>query len=152
MTQRMHVHLTVTDLAASAAFYERLFGRAPELARPDMVKWLLDDPALNFAISAGSNAGVSHLGLELDSNDALQTLSATADPDDAGVSETRAQCCYAVSDKHWLQDPDAISWELFHTLSRDGDDDNESQAAGAEAEAAPRMMPSYPGNGMGGCC
>lgn len=141
MNQRMHVHLTVTDLAASTTFYSKLFNCEPVLERDDMVKWLLEAPALNFAISAGETAGVSHLGLESATAEAHSALLASVDSG-AGVVEREAECCYAVSDKLWLDDPDALSWELFHTHSRETD----------SAPTAPRQMPSYEGNGSGGCC
>ena len=141
MTQRMHVHLTVTDLAASTAFYSKLFAQAPILEREDMVKWLLDAPALNFAISVGETAGVSHLGLESATAEAHSALVTSVDSD-AGIVENEAECCYAVSDKLWLEDPDALSWELFHTHSRESDPE----------PAAPRQMPAFEGNGSGGCC
>jgi hypothetical protein len=34
----------------------------------------------------------------------------------ASVQERDAQCCYARGDKTWLQDPQGIAWEHFHTL------------------------------------
>src|SRR3546814_10353799 len=34
----------------------------------------------------------------------------------AAVDEPGAACCYARSDKHWIEDPQGIAWETFHTL------------------------------------
>ena len=36
---------------------------------------------------------------------------------DAVQPGTGAPCCYAQSDKYWVQDPAGIAWEAFHTLS-----------------------------------
>jgi hypothetical protein len=36
---------------------------------------------------------------------------------DTGVLElTNAACCYALSDKYWVTDPQGVAWETFHTL------------------------------------
>jgi hypothetical protein len=32
------------------------------------------------------------------------------------VEEEGAACCYAKSDKYWVNDPSGIPWETFHTL------------------------------------
>jgi predicted enzyme related to lactoylglutathione lyase len=58
--KRFHVHLHVDDLAASIAFYARLFGTAPTRSEADYAKWMLDDPRLNFAISTrGAQPGMT---------------------------------------------------------------------------------------------
>jgi hypothetical protein len=36
--------------------------------------------------------------------------------DQALVEQTGAACCYAISDKYWVTDPEGIAWETFHTL------------------------------------
>jgi hypothetical protein len=80
---------------------------------------MLDDPRVNFAISArGHAAGINHLGLQVDSSDELAALRAQADSADLNVvDEKGAACCYAKSDKHWVRDPQGIAWETFHSLS-----------------------------------
>ncbi len=61
--KRFHVHVAVADLASSNAFYSKLFGQASTNERPDYVKWMLDDPRVNVAISAcGHAVGVNHFG------------------------------------------------------------------------------------------
>jgi hypothetical protein len=32
------------------------------------------------------------------------------------VEQTGAACCYALSDKYWVTDPQGVAWETFHTL------------------------------------
>ena len=32
------------------------------------------------------------------------------------IEEVDAACCYASSDKYWINDPAGIAWETFHTL------------------------------------
>lgn len=116
--KRMHIHISVDDLAQSTAFYSQLFGAAPTVQHPDYAKWQLDDPRVNFAISQrGAAPGLDHLGIQVDSAaelDALESRLHAAGM--APLNEPGATCCYARSDKHWVQDPSGIAWEAFHTL------------------------------------
>jgi len=49
--KRLHVHVSVDDLAKSIRFYSTLFAAEPTVTRDDYAKWMLEDPRLNFAIS-----------------------------------------------------------------------------------------------------
>ena len=49
--KRFHVHVAVKDLEQSVRFYSTMFGSEPTVRKPDYVKWMLDDPRVNFAIS-----------------------------------------------------------------------------------------------------
>ena len=64
--KRLHVHVSVDDLDQSRRFYSTLFAAEPTVVKDDYVKWMLDDPRVNFAIStrAGRAAGISHLGIQ----------------------------------------------------------------------------------------
>lgn len=117
--KRFHVHLSVPDLAASIRFYSTVFGMPPTVAKPDYAKWMVDDPRLNFAVSArGAAPGLNHLGLQVDSDGELGALRETmARAEVAVVDERGASCCYAQSDKYWITDPQGIAWETYHTLS-----------------------------------
>lgn len=116
--KRMHVHVAVSDLEASVAFYSKLFGEQPAVLKPDYAKWMLEDPRVNFAISArGLQPGLDHLGIQVESDAELAHLRGRLES--AGqtiVSQEGAVCCYARSDKHWVADPTGIAWETFHTL------------------------------------
>ena len=117
--KRFHVHVSVTNLKESIGFYSAMFGAPPFVEKPDYAKWMLDDPRLNFAISQrGHEIGVNHLGFQVDSDDELVQLRRNVEA--AGLSaldQAETPCCYATSNKHWVQDPQGIAWETFHTLS-----------------------------------
>ena len=118
--KRFHVHVAVNDLAASTPFYSRLFGRAPDKQHDDYAKWMLEDPRVNFAISArGHAAGINHLGFEAASAAELAELRALAQAAAPGAvrDQEEATCCYANSDKHWTLDPQGLAWEHFLTRS-----------------------------------
>jgi catechol 2,3-dioxygenase-like lactoylglutathione lyase family enzyme len=122
--KRFHVHVHVSDLARSQAFYERLFGAKPAKVESDYAKWMLDDPPLNFAISQrGGPLGIDHVGFQTDDADDLLQLRARAEAADALSAETtvldegQTTCCYARSQKHWVTDPQGLAWEQFQTLA-----------------------------------
>ena len=116
--KRFHVHVAVSSLDESIAFYSKVFGTGPTVRKPDYAKWLVEDPRLNFAISArGGKPGVNHLGFELDSDEEFKAMHAQLAEADAGlVEEIGANCCYAKSDKYWVTDPAGIAWETYHSL------------------------------------
>ena len=116
--KRFHVHVSVDDLAKNIRFYSSIFGVAPAVEKSDYAKWMLDDPRINFAISSrGGKPGVNHLGLQVDTPDELAALRAqVARADIAADDEPAAECCYALSDKYWIEDPQGVAWETFHTL------------------------------------
>lgn len=116
--KRFHVHMNVTDLDKSIAFYSQLFAAEPVRVESDYAKWMLEDPRLNFAISTrASQPGVDHMGFQADDPAELAALKERAEAADlALLDEGETTCCYARSDKHWITDPQGIAWEHFHTL------------------------------------
>ena len=116
--KRFHVHVSVRDLPESVCFYSSLFGTPPVVEKPDYAKWMLDDPRINFAISQrGRTAGINHLGFQVDSDDELKALrKQVAATDISTLDQEKTACCYAKSDKYWVEDPQGIAWETFHTL------------------------------------
>ncbi|HVO88894.1 MAG TPA: ArsI/CadI family heavy metal resistance metalloenzyme [Casimicrobiaceae bacterium] len=116
--KRFHVHVAVNSIDESVRFYSQVFGAAPSVVKPDFAKWMLEDPRINFAISArGAQAGVNHLGIQVDTDDELKALRGQlAAADESLVEEVGANCCYANSDKYWVTDPQGIAWETYHSL------------------------------------
>ena len=75
--KRLHVHVAVDDLAASIKFYSTMFAAEPTVTKGDYAKWMLDDPRVNFAISArGAAAGLNHLGVQVENADELAEMNA----------------------------------------------------------------------------
>ena len=116
--KRMHLHVAVTDLEASMAFYSGLFGAEPTVTKPDYAKWMLEDPRINFAISSTDHAmkGIEHIGIQAETLDELNEvygrLKAAGRP---VLEEGATTCCYAKSEKSWITDPDGVVWEAFLT-------------------------------------
>jgi hypothetical protein len=117
--KRLHIHVAVENLDTSIAFYSALFGSPPTKQKSDYAKWMLDDPRVNFAISArGAKPGVDHLGIQTESPEELTLLREQVKRAGlAAVEEGETTCCYAKSDKSWVQDPSGIAWEAYHTMA-----------------------------------
>src|ERR1700757_1971501 len=115
--KRLHVHVKVNDLTQSRRFYSTLFASEPSVVKPDYAKWMLDDPRVNFAISArGKTHGLDHLGIQAESAGELSEIYARLQAADRPVLEEGATvCCYAQSTKAWIGDPSGIAWEAFLT-------------------------------------
>ena len=153
--KRFHVHLHVSDLAASLAFYNKLFAAEPARVEADYAKWMLTDPPVNFAISTrGTQPGLDHLGIQVDNADDLTALKAQAQAADmALLDEGETTCCYARSDKYWVTDPQGVAWEQFHTLGNIptfNAANTEANLASAQVCCAPTAMDND--NQTAACC
>ena len=120
--KRMHV--AVADLKQSIGFYSALFAAEPSVVKPpDYAKWMLDDPRVNFAISArGRQAGLDHLGIQVEDRAELNEVYALLRQAGGNVIEQgQTVCCYAKSEKSWIDDPAGIAWETFLTIGESAD-------------------------------
>ncbi len=135
--KRLHVHVSVDDLAASSRFYSTLFAAEPTVTKPDYVKWMLDDPRVNFAISTRSGkSGLDHLGIQVETRDELHEVYDRLQAADRPVlDEGATTCCYAQSEKSWITDPQGLSWETFLTSG-------ESTVYGDSADLGPIRVAS----------
>ena len=115
--KRLHVHVSVDDVAASIRFYNTLFAAEPTVTKPDYAKWMLEDPRVNFAISKrGGTAGIRHLGIQVEDRAELADVYSRLKRAEAPVVEEGATtCCYAKSEKSWIEDPQGVQWETFLT-------------------------------------
>jgi catechol 2,3-dioxygenase-like lactoylglutathione lyase family enzyme len=152
--KRFHVHVAVDDLAKSIGFYSTLFGAEPDVLKHDYAKWMLEDPRLNFAISdRASSAGVDHLGIQVESGEELSELAGRLK---AAGEITRDQeattCCYARSDKAWVDDPNGLRWETFFTFGEATAYGEDEPGAGQVAPKAACCAPSSNAKSAVACC
>lgn len=131
--KRLHVHVSVEDISHSIGFYSALFASAPSVAKSDYAKWMLEDPRVNFAISTRGRAAGGDV-----------------------VEQGQTSCCYAKSEKSWIDDPAGIAWETFYTTGENTDygdgsgengarvahDKQETQSACCVPQAAPNASPA----------
>ena len=142
--KRMHIHIGVDNLDASIKFYSTLFDAEPTVTKQDYAKWMLDDPRVNFAISAEGHAahGIEHLGIEVEDADELAEIYRRLTAANRPVLEEGATtCCYAKSEKSWITDPDGVVWETFLT-------NGESASYGD----SPELSAVSPAAAGGACC
>ena len=140
--KRFHVHVAVSDLEQSTRFYSAMFGMPPTVVKPDYAKWMLDDPRVNFAISERAGAGgINHLGFQAESAEELEEIHARLQTADTTIAaEKDAHCCYATSDKYWVQDPTGIAWESFRSLDSIpfyGEDSHQGPSGGEKTAGGP---------------
>jgi catechol 2,3-dioxygenase-like lactoylglutathione lyase family enzyme len=149
--KRMHVHVSVQDLPQSIGFYSALFDAEPAVVKPDYAKWMLDDPRVNFAISTRSREpGLDHLGIQVENKTELHEVYARLRKAGGRVIEQgETACCYAKSEKTWIDDPAGIAWETFHTTGEnieygDGTGENEARVARTTACCVPNASATPP--------
>lgn len=159
---RLHVHVSVADLDAAVGFYSGLFAAQPAVLKPDYAKWMLDDPRVNFAISArGRSVGLDHLGIQAETKDELADVYSRLQGAGGPVLEQGATaCCYAKSEKSWSEDPAGIAWETFLTTGEstdygDGTGERAARLAPAKSCCAPisaHDAADDPAPASAGCC
>jgi catechol 2,3-dioxygenase-like lactoylglutathione lyase family enzyme len=121
--KRMHVHVAVEELDKSIGFYSALFDAEPAVVKGDYAKWMLEDPRVNFAISTrGREPGLDHLGIQVESTGELhEVYDRLRKAGGVVIEQGQTTCCYAKSEKSWIDDPAGISWETFHTTGESTD-------------------------------
>jgi catechol 2,3-dioxygenase-like lactoylglutathione lyase family enzyme len=156
--KRLHVHVAVNDIAQSIGFYSALFAARPAVVKPDYAKWMLDDPRVNFAISSrGREPGLDHLGIQVE--DAGELSEVYARLREAGgniIEQGQTACCYAKSEKSWIDDPAGIAWETFLTTGEsitygDGTGENAVRIA-HEKQSACGAPQAEPAKAASACC
>jgi predicted enzyme related to lactoylglutathione lyase len=146
--KRMHVHVAVENLQHSIGFYSALFAMEPTVIKSDYAKWMLEDPRVNFAISTrGRQPGLDHLGIQVEGKDELNEVHARLHKAGGNVNaQGQTSCCYAKSEKSWIDDPAGIAWETFLTSGEstdygDGSGERNARVAPAKACSAPEAAP-----------
>ena len=147
--KRLHVHVAVSDLSQSLGFYSALFAAQPTVLKSDYAKWMLDDPCVNFAISTrGREPGLDHLGIQVESQEELYEVYGRLRQAGGNIIEQgQTACCYAKSEKSWIDDPSGISWETFLTTGEstdygDGSGEREARIAHTNACCVPQAAPA----------
>jgi lactoylglutathione lyase len=118
MSAKVHLHLHVSDLAKSRAFYEKFLGGDAVKVKLGYLKFLPEWAPVNLALSTGGPVGagtIDHVGVQVDSVESMMTQLARVKA--AGLTVTEAigvNCCHANQDKFWVTDPDGVEWEVYH--------------------------------------
>ena len=135
---KAHLAINVRNLDKSVEFYQKLFGIEPSKARTGYAKFDVANPPLNFTLNEvpfGDRGALSHLGIQVGSTD--DVLAVKLRWLEQGLitrDEMKTDCCYAIQDKTWVNDPDGNEWEVFVVLQ---DNLPEKTANGSSCCAVP---------------
>ena len=149
-----HVSLNVSNIAASVAFYEKVFGVSAFKLRPGYAKFDLQEPSLNLSMVEAPRTGTnaSHFGIQVASSE--DVAAAWTRFKQAGLptrTEENTSCCYALQDKVWVQDPDGNEWEVF-VVKGDTDAMLDDQVQDKPACCVPVTGEAPKTKESGGCC
>jgi catechol 2,3-dioxygenase-like lactoylglutathione lyase family enzyme len=158
--KRLHVHVAVNDIPQSVGFYSALFASQPAVVKTDYAKWMLDDPRVNFAISTrGREPGLDHLGIQVeDAGELNEVYERLREAGGNVIEQGETACCYAKSEKSWIDDPAGIAWETFLTKGESityGDGTGENTARVAHEKQGACCVPqavAAPAPAASACC
>ena len=148
---KVHVHMKVSSLEKSRAFYEKFLGTAPVKVKPGYLKFLAPFGPLNLALSEAApidgRGHVDHMGLQVESAEVVRRELARVKSSGLPVrEEVGVNCCHANQDKFWVEDPDGVEWEVY-VLNHDIEDDT-----AARATAQPMKSPLGVVKAATSCC
>jgi len=98
------------------AFYEKVFQVKATKRRPGYAKFDLAEPNLNLTMQEAPRTGInaSHFGVQVaTSEDVAAAWTRFKEAGLKTLTEENTECCYALQDKVWVEDPDGNSWEVF---------------------------------------
>jgi catechol 2,3-dioxygenase-like lactoylglutathione lyase family enzyme len=116
---RLQLALNVDDLEGAVAFYSRLFGTGPAKRRPGYANFAVAEPPLKLVLfeNPGQGGSLNHLGVEVESVDAVAEWSARVGTGLGTTEQAESTCCFAKQEKFWVEDtPDQVRWEVYTVL------------------------------------
>src|SRR5260370_529639 len=118
---RVQLALNVNDIDEAVSFYTKLFSTEPAKRRPGYANFAITQPPLKLVLleNPGQGGTLNHLGVEVDSTDAVDAEQARlAEAGLAAVDERDTTCCYARQDKFWVTGtPGGERWEIYTVLA-----------------------------------
>lgn len=160
---KAHIALNVKNVERSIEFYTGMLGIEPSKVRRGYAKFDVQNPPLNLTLNEmpfNERGALSHLGLQVASTeDVLAIRERWIEAGLAPRDEMQTNCCYALQDKTWANDPDGNAWEVFVVLEDNlaettmccgtGELQGDTPAAGTEAAQLETASACVPGTG---CC
>ena len=129
---KTHVSLNVSNIEESVEFYTKMLGVAPLKVKSDYAKFDVANPPLNLSmvqIAFERGGSLSHLGLQVETTgEVLEIGKRWVESGLKTLDEMKTDCCYALQDKTWVQDPDGNRWEVFTVLENTESVENAASA------------------------
>jgi catechol 2,3-dioxygenase-like lactoylglutathione lyase family enzyme len=153
-TLKAHLAINVKNVERSIGFYQKMFGIEPSKVRTGYAKFDVQNPPLNLTLnenSFGERGALSHMGIQVASTE--DVLAMREDWHERGLltrDEMNTNCCYAIQDKTWVNDPDGNEWEVF-VVKEDNLPESDFKAGGNEICCTPASGASETTNATS-CC
>ena len=134
---KTHLSLYVKDIQKTKAFYQTFFGMEATKEKEGYLKFNIESPALVISfledpLKAQRLPG--HLGFQVDSMEELKVWHDTVRAKGyQTLEEMQTNCCYALQDKFWINDPDENAWEVY--VFHQDSEFNDPKYASASEEA-----------------
>ena len=154
---RVQLALNVSDLDEAIAFYSKLFDTSPAKVRPGYANFAVADPPLKLVLmehpelrGSGVVGALNHLGVEVAGpSDVAEASGRLARTGLTTEDQQQTECCYAIQDKVWVEDPDGAPWEVYTVLA---DAPVESGIAGDGTCCAPGAVVTATTAAAARCC
>jgi catechol 2,3-dioxygenase-like lactoylglutathione lyase family enzyme len=117
---RAQLALNVDDLDESITFYSKLFNTSPAKVKPGYANFAIVEPPLKLVLleNPGKGGTVNHLGVEVESSDAVHAeIARLTDEGLFTEEEIGTTCCFATQDKVWVTGPAGERWEVYTVLA-----------------------------------
>lgn len=117
---RVQLALNVDDLDEAITFYSTLFHTEPAKRKPGYANFAIADPPLKLVLleNPGQGGTLNHLGVEVDSSEAVHTeIARLTDAQMFTEEEIGTTCCFATQDKVWVTGPGGERWEVYTVLA-----------------------------------
>jgi catechol 2,3-dioxygenase-like lactoylglutathione lyase family enzyme len=117
---KAHLAINVRNVTNSIEFYKKMLGIEPSKVRIGYAKFDVQNPPLNLTLNQvpfNEQGALSHLGLQVASSEDVFAIKAGWER--RGLlprEELQTDCCYALQDKAWVNDPDGNEWEVFTVI------------------------------------
>ena len=115
---RMHVSLYVSDIEKTIRFYDQFFETVPVKIKPNYAKYILEKPSLIISFVENKDlvqSNFGHLGFQVETVEELNSKMEYIRANKILLREEMGtNCCYAIQDKFWVNDPDNIQWEVYY--------------------------------------
>lgn len=134
---RAQLALNVDDLDEAITFYSKLFDTLPSKVKPGYANFAVTEPPLKLVLieNPGQGGTLNHLGIEVESSDAVHTeIARLTDEGMFTEEEIGTTCCFATQDKVWVTGPAGEKWEVYTVLT---DSDTFGTSAGRCATVLP---------------
>lgn len=117
---KAHLAINVNNVENSIEFYKQMLGIEPSKVRTGYAKFDVQNPPLNLTLNQvpfNEQGALSHLGLQVASSE--DVIAIKTGWEQRGLvprEEMQTDCCYALQDKAWVDDPDGNEWEVFTVI------------------------------------